>query len=94
MRAKQGEIYVLFFSCRFLCVCLCVCACVRASYCKKKLNNDIRYHAFIGEEDLYLRRGKPLYLSRVRYRQLRRIWSSGASLHDAYSPWTMGSHLH
>eukprot|EP01103_Thecamoeba_quadrilineata_P010115 TRINITY_DN209_c0_g1_i1.p1 TRINITY_DN209_c0_g1~~TRINITY_DN209_c0_g1_i1.p1 ORF type:complete len:1920 (-),score=413.24 TRINITY_DN209_c0_g1_i1:1070-6829(-) len=37
-----------------------------------------------GEEDLELRRGKPLYLSHSRYNQLKRLWVTHGMDHDSH----------
>lgn len=37
-----------------------------------------------GEEDIDLRRGKPLHLNAARYAQLRRLWVTQGIEHDSH----------
>ena len=38
-----------------------------------------------GEEDSYLKRGRPLYLSLLRYGEVQRLWAAGAFDYDFHT---------
>jgi hypothetical protein len=60
---------------------------------------DFSFRAFLffadhGEEDLTLRRGRPLYLNAERLEQFRRMWACSTLLDEAGKEWHTDGNLY
>lgn len=52
------------------------------------------FHSDHGEEDIAMRRGRPLYLNAERLAQVQRMWSCSTLLDEAQKDWFVDSNLY